>query len=533
MIKETSLASCLFLGVFGPGPAHAHMTGGEKHLHYDWSVKPPEEVRIAAVHAPPGSGVDAGSRPPQALPFLSFAPGVTVRWDRLFLYVGSNGMPLHNMMVGITNWQQQVPLPQDYSGENTWRIPRNPVPAAQPAMIKGRFLRGAIALAVNGIPIFNPQNNRGEISQEIGELDPWGGHCGRADDYHYHVTPLHLQEVVGKGMPVAYALDGYPVYGLTEPDGSSAGPLDECHGHESATGYHYHGADAYPYVFAGFHGEVVEREGQVDPQPRASAVRPAGQPLRGAKITGFETVEGNGYRLSYEVNSDKRSVLYRMEADGKISFEFQNGREGTGSQVYTRKSGGGGAGDPQSGRDAGPKPGTPPTTGVPGAGKVEGFVLTSPVVDGGGTYPVEYTGDGAGISPPLSWKGVPAGTQSLVLVMHHLDPGGKIKIYWTLHGIAPGVSGLEKNNRDTGTPGLNTIKNLAGYAPPHSKGPGPKNYVLTLYALSEVPKFDGSVGPVAPAVLFEAMKGHILAGADLKVVYSREGAVVDRPAPYN
>jgi len=31
-------------------------------------------------------------------------------------------------------------------------------------MIKERFLRGAIALGVNGIPIFNPQNNRGEVS---------------------------------------------------------------------------------------------------------------------------------------------------------------------------------------------------------------------------------------------------------------------------------------------------------------------------------------------------------------------------------
>ena len=61
---------------------------------------------------------------------------------------------------------------------------------------KNQFLRGAIALAVNGIPIFNPQNNGGEVSADIGELDQWGGHCGRADDYHYHVAPLHLQSVV-------------------------------------------------------------------------------------------------------------------------------------------------------------------------------------------------------------------------------------------------------------------------------------------------------------------------------------------------
>src|SRR5438067_1282618 len=81
-------------------------------------------------------------------------------------------------------------------------------PSPSPVSIKNRFLRGAIALAANGIPIFNPQNNRGEISYEIGELDEWGGHCGRADDYHYHIAPLHLQEVLGRELPIACALDG-------------------------------------------------------------------------------------------------------------------------------------------------------------------------------------------------------------------------------------------------------------------------------------------------------------------------------------
>ena len=114
--------------------------------------------------------------------FDRFAPRVKTRSDGRFIYVESDGLPAHGMMVGITSWQQQVPLPQPYSGANAWRIPLHPIPARQPQTIKNHFLRGAIALAANGIPIFNPQNNRGEISQDIGELDQWGGHCGRADD---------------------------------------------------------------------------------------------------------------------------------------------------------------------------------------------------------------------------------------------------------------------------------------------------------------------------------------------------------------
>jgi hypothetical protein len=125
--------------------------------------------------------------------FGSFKPAVHFHWDAEYFYVESDGMPSHKMMAGITSWQQQVPLPQNYSGANAWRFPLRPVVAPNPYIIDANtFTRGAIAIAVNGVPIFNPYNNRGELSALIGELDKWGGHCGRADDYHYHVSPLHL-----------------------------------------------------------------------------------------------------------------------------------------------------------------------------------------------------------------------------------------------------------------------------------------------------------------------------------------------------
>ena len=287
---------------------------------------------------------NAANAPATAKPFLAFSR-LELKWDKDFLFVGSNGLPDHNMMVGITAWQQQVPLPQNYTGDNMWRIPLHPVPAKTPAVVEGHFLRGAIALGVNGIPIFNPQNNRGEVSYEIGELDQWGGHCGRADDYHYHITPLHLQQVVGKGMPLAYALDGYPIYGLTEPDGSPVGKLDECHGHEDAkVGYHYHASTKRPYLQSAFHGVVVEAEGQVDPQPRAQGVRPDTAPLRGAEITGFESTGSNSYKLSYQVGSDKRLISYSINSDGTYAFEFNNGSEGVVKEVYTSRGGGGGGG---------------------------------------------------------------------------------------------------------------------------------------------------------------------------------------------
>ena len=81
-----------------------------------------------------------------------------VRWhsDANYHYLESNGLPLHKMMVGITAWQQQVPLPQDFTGGNAFRIPRNPQFATNPVSAKSALFSGAIAVAVNGVPIFNP-----------------------------------------------------------------------------------------------------------------------------------------------------------------------------------------------------------------------------------------------------------------------------------------------------------------------------------------------------------------------------------------
>jgi hypothetical protein len=159
-------------------------------------------------------------------------PEVKIRSDARYFYVESDSIPDHGMMVGITAWQQQVPIPQPYAGDNAWQIPLHPVPARNPMSAKSHFFRGAIALAVNGVPIYNPIKNDGRTDTfTAGELDNWGGHCGRGDDYHYHIAPVHLQHLVGAGRPVAWALDGYAIYGFTEADGATVRGLDALNGH--------------------------------------------------------------------------------------------------------------------------------------------------------------------------------------------------------------------------------------------------------------------------------------------------------------
>jgi len=236
--------------------------------------------------------------------------------------VESTGMPAHNMMVGITSWQQQVPTPQPYTGSNAWRIPATPVISKSPVSARTALYRGAIALAANGIPIFNALNNRGEDAYLAGELDKWGGHAGRADDYHYHVAPLHLTDAVGRHKPIAYALDGFPIYGETEPDGSKVEPLDEFNGHfDSAGGDHYHGTRTYPYINGGLRGTIHVVGDQVDPQPMTKPFRPALQPLRGATVTSFSSPTTDAYVLGYSTPEGDGEVSYRVTPN-EATFTF-------------------------------------------------------------------------------------------------------------------------------------------------------------------------------------------------------------------
>lgn len=269
--------------------------------------------------------------------FSSFASSVKIFKNSKYYLVESTGLPSHPMMIGIKSWQQQIPTPQPYSGSNAWSIPIRPVISPTPISTNGHFLRGAIAIAVNGVPIFNALNNRGEDALLAGELDDWGGHCGRADDYHYHTAPLHLQSVVGLKSPIAYALDGFPIYGETEPDGKKVVGLDPLNGHfDSKKNYHYHGTKTFPYINGGFKGIVAEIEGQVDPQPLMKPFRPAGEPLRGALITGLERISNSEFDLKYLLNNGEYHVRYRATLS-QVSIDFVDSSGGVRSEVYQRR----------------------------------------------------------------------------------------------------------------------------------------------------------------------------------------------------
>jgi Raf kinase inhibitor-like YbhB/YbcL family protein len=139
-----------------------------------------------------------------------------------------------------------------------------------------------------------------------------------------------------------------------------------------------------------------------------------------------------------------------------------------------------------------------------------------------GRIPKRHTADGPDLSPPLSWSGIPAGTKSLVLIVHDPDAPRGDWVHWVLLDLPPQVTGLSEGVPDSPEPpsggrhGTNDFRRLGwgGPAPPS----GTHRYVFLLYALDAPTGL--SVGATRAQAL-AAMKGHVLSEASLTGLYSR------------
>jgi phosphatidylethanolamine-binding protein (PEBP) family uncharacterized protein len=150
-----------------------------------------------------------------------------------------------------------------------------------------------------------------------------------------------------------------------------------------------------------------------------------------------------------------------------------------------------------------------------------GFTLSSEAGVNGGTLPAEYTADGSGVSPELSWTNAPAGTREFAVMMTTLPVDGNPKWNWVLYGIPATTTSLARNSSGIGTPGAGSHHNTLAYEPPASQGPGPKLYTFTVYALSESPRLPAAAQQVTGEVLSRAISSITLARASLNLSYTR------------
>lgn len=148
------------------------------------------------------------------------------------------------------------------------------------------------------------------------------------------------------------------------------------------------------------------------------------------------------------------------------------------------------------------------------------LLLTSPVMLDGGTMPARHTCDDAGLSPPLSWSGIPDGTGALVLLATTVARDGT-KWNWVLFNLPPSQTELAEGQTDAGTFGRTSDGPALAYAPPCSQGSGEKFYTFTLYAVDGPLSFTGAPSTVTGDVVEAALVGHVLAQSALTVGYTR------------
>ena len=148
--------------------------------------------------------------------------------------------------------------------------------------------------------------------------------------------------------------------------------------------------------------------------------------------------------------------------------------------------------------------------------------LVSSAFSEGGMIPSQYTCDGKDISPPLQWSDVPEGVKSFALICDDPDAPMGTWVHWviynipdTLRQLPEAVPATEKLSDGT-LQGKNDFKRF-GYGGPCPPG-GTHRYFFKLYALDT--KLDLAPG-ATKAQLLDAMKGHILAEAQLIGKYGR------------
>ncbi|MCC5612205.1 YHYH protein [Nostoc sp. CHAB 5834] len=188
--------------------------------------------------------------------------------DGTYIYIKTKNLPDHKSAYYATT----NPLYADYSGTTfsgvkfgknpstiveqsaTIKIPLNPKVASTHAATA----LGVIGIALNGVALFNQYAGGGApLTNEVGGFDQYWGHPQGSGVYHYHVEPLYLTTVKStKSGLMGFLLDGFPVYGPQEEDGTvvTNSMLDDYHGHTHKTVdypngiYHYHFTTEAPYM---------------------------------------------------------------------------------------------------------------------------------------------------------------------------------------------------------------------------------------------------------------------------------------------
>jgi Raf kinase inhibitor-like YbhB/YbcL family protein len=160
------------------------------------------------------------------------------------------------------------------------------------------------------------------------------------------------------------------------------------------------------------------------------------------------------------------------------------------------------------------------------------LVLESPTLKAGQTVPPQYTADGVNQSPPLSWRNVPPGTVHLVVSLQDDDevvPMQSPFLHWTVYNIPAAArqlpAGLPNVEVITAPPELlGACQAYTAFSYPSYRGPQPAPGQLHHYRFI-IRAIDTDLGlerGLFSNAVLRALDGHVIAMAELPVVYTRE-----------
>lgn len=149
--------------------------------------------------------------------------------------------------------------------------------------------------------------------------------------------------------------------------------------------------------------------------------------------------------------------------------------------------------------------------------------VTSTAFQDGGMIPKEYTCDGANVSPPLAWEGIPEKAKTLALIVDDPDAPAKTWVHWVVFNLPattkalPADVAFQEGATGKGVQGTTDFRgtDYGGPCPPN----GTHRYFFKLYAL------DTELSPDSKTTkdeLLKAMEGHVIAEGQLMGRYSKQ-----------
>ena len=162
------------------------------------------------------------------------------------------------------------------------------------------------------------------------------------------------------------------------------------------------------------------------------------------------------------------------------------------------------------------------------------IVVTSLAFADHAPIPARYTADGAGVSPPLQWRGVPPGAASLVLIVEDADAPTPHPL---VHAIVVDLAAADGALAEGAMPsrdhegsdvriGRNSYLQAAWLPPDPPPGHGVHRYVFQVFALAGG-AFDATPGREA---VLDAIREHGLASGCLIGTYERPDGSIQEPA---